>query len=223
MVDASQQRTNMVESQVRPDDVTDRRIIRAMRELPREAFVPTAMKPLAYMDREVEVAPARDGNPSRQLLAPRTLAKLLQLAELKPDAIVLDVGCATGYSSAVLARIAETVVALEADPALAEEAARVLGGLSLDNVAVVSGEFEIGYPSESPYDAIIIEGAVGMVPAHLLDQLKDGGRLVAVVANGPLGRATVWQRHGQSFDRREDFIAGAPPIPGFARPAEFVF
>lgn len=223
MVDANQQRTNMVESQVRPDDVTDRRIIRAMRDIPREAFVPTAMKSLAYMDTEVEVAPARDGSPARQLLAPRTLAKLLQLADLNADGIVLDIGCASGYSSAVLARIVETVVALEVDPALAEEATRALAALELDNVAVVTGELDVGYPTEGPYDAIIIEGAVSKVPDHLLDQLKDGGRLVAIVTDGPLARAVVWRRDGQDFNPRQDFVTGAPALPGFARQVEFVF
>lgn len=223
MVDTRLQRINMVESQVRPNDVTDRRITRAMLEVPREAFVPSAMKPLAYMEGEVEMAPARDGLPRRMLLAPRTFAQMVQLAELEPSAVVLDIGCGLGYSAAVLARIAETVVALESDPVLAEEAARAIEAQSLDNVAVVTGELDVGYPSEGPYDAILIEGAVADVPAHLLDQLKDGGRLVAVIADQPVGHLTVWRRHGEAYDRRVAFTAGAPRLPGFARRAEFVF
>lgn len=223
MIDARQQRINMVESQVRPSDVTDRRIIRAMLEVPREAFVPPAIASLAYMDDEVTVAPARDGAPARRLMAPRTLAKLLQLADLGPDAVVLDVGCASGYSAAVLARIVETVVALESDPELAEVAARALEQQALDNVAVVTGDLELGYPSEGPYDAIVLEGIVQTVPEHLLDQLKDGGRLVAVVEDGPIGKATVWCRIGSAFSPREAFVAGAPALPGFVKPPAFVF
>ena len=223
MIDARQQRINMVESQVRPSDVTDRRIIRAMLEVPREAFVPPAIASLAYMDDEVTVAPARDGAPARRLMAPRTLAKLLQLADLGPDAVVLDVGCASGYSAAVLARIVETVVALESDPELAEVAARALEQQALDNVAVVTGDLELGYPSEGPYDAIVLEGIVQTVPEHLLDQLKDGGRLVAVVEDGPIGKATVWCRIGSAFSPREAFVAGAPALPGFVKPPSFVF
>ena len=223
MIDARQQRINMVESQVRPSDVTDRRIIRAMLEVPREAFVPTAIASLAYMDDEVTVAPARDGAPARRLMAPRTLAKLLQLADLGPDAVVLDVGCASGYSAAVLARIVETVVALESDPELAEVAARALEQQALDNVAVVTGDLELGYPGEGPYDAIVLEGIVQTVPGHLLDQLKDGGRLVAVVEDGPIGKATVWCRIGSAFSPREAFVAGAPALPGFVKPPAFVF
>lgn len=223
MVDTRLQRINMVESQVKPNDVTDRRITRAMLAVPREAFVPTASRALAYMDGEVEMAPARDGAPRRMLLAPRTFAKLVQLAELEPGAVVLDIGCGLGYSAAVLARIAETVVALESDPALAEGAARAIEAEGLDNVAVVTGELDVGYPSEGPYDAILIEGAVGEVPAHLFDQLKDGGRLVAVVAEQPIGHATVWRRQGEAFVRRSAFTTGAPLLPGFARRVEFVF
>lgn len=224
-VDAAVQRTNMVDSQIRPSDVTDRRIIRAMQEIPREQFVPTAMKPLAYIDDEVPVSSASNGanRVARSLMAPRDFARLVQLAEISQSDVVLDVGCATGYSAAVLGRLAETVVALEVDPELAETAGNLLSETSYDNVAVVSGELASGYPDEGPYDAIVLEGRVEQIPFGLLDQLKDGGRLVAIYKEGPLSRAVLWRRLGATFDEREAFEAAASPLPGFAKPAAFTF
>ncbi len=213
---------NMVESQVRPSDVTDRRIMRAMLEVPREAFVPTAMKPMAYMDGTIMLSKAAPGAPARGMMAPRAFAKLVQLAEIGEGSIVLDVGCASGYSTAVLAKIAQTVVALEADAGLADTASKTLESLGFDNAAVVTGALDNGYGAEGPYDAIVIAGAVETMPAGLLDQLKDGGRLVAVTAGLP-PRATVWRRIGRSFDRREMFEAAAPAVPGFEAKREFVF
>ena len=128
MTDSNLQRLNMVESQVRPSDVTDRRIIKAMLEVPREKFVPAALASMAYMDEPVPLA-ARNGSGIRYMLAPRTFAKLVQLAEIDPEAVVLDVGCAAGYSTAVLARLAKRVVAVESDKDLAEQARRLLGGI----------------------------------------------------------------------------------------------
>jgi protein-L-isoaspartate(D-aspartate) O-methyltransferase len=223
MIDAQQQRLNMVESQVRPSDVTDRRIIRAMLEVPREAFVPQALAALAYMDEAVPVVPRVDGRAVRALLAPRTFAKLVQAAEIGPEAVVLDVGCATGYSTAVLAKLARAVVALEVDAALAAGAAETLRRLGVSNAMVLRGPLEAGAPSHAPFDAIVLNGAVEQVPQDLLEQLRDGGRLVAVVAaGGSLGRAQLWQRRAKTFDARPAFDAGAEPLPGFARKAEFM-
>ena len=222
MIDSKQQRINMVESQVRPSDVTDRRIIRAMLEVPREAFVPQSLQALAYMDEAVPAAEDAGGRPGRCLLAPRTFAKLVQLAEIGPDAVVLDVGCATGYSTAVLARLAKAVVAVEVDAALAASATQTLRRLGVGNALVIEGALEKGAPSHAPFDAILLDGAVPQVPQQLLEQLKDGGRLVAVIADGAFGRAQVWRRTGKVFDPRPAFDAGAPPLPGFSRQAEFV-
>lgn len=221
-IDAATQRLNMVESQVRPSDVTDRRIIRAMLDVPREAFVPTSLKPLAYMDDMLTLVKPASGTAGRAMMAPRALAKLLQLGEIGAGSVVLDVGCATGYSSAVVAKIAQTVVALESDAALAETAGQTLESLGFDNVAVVTGSLDAGYASEGPYDVIVVAGAVSVMPPALLDQLKDGGRLVAVTAGLP-GRGTVWRRIGRHFDRREVFDAAAPAMPGFEARREFVF
>lgn len=188
MIDAALQRKNMVESQVRPSDVTDRRVIRAMLETPREEFVPGGMKALAYMDTEIGLDGTQSG---RAMMAPRVFSKLVQLANLDKGDVVLDVGAGSGYSSAVIAKIAETVVALEADAGLADAAAAAVQKLGLDNIAVVKGALNAGYASEGPYDAIILEGMVPKVPQALLEQLKDGARLVAVVGEGPLGKAVV--------------------------------
>lgn len=221
MIDYATQRLNMVESQVRPSDVTDRRITRAMREIPREAFVPTALKSIAYADEHLKVSDAA-GTP-RYILSPRLLAKLVQLLEIEPNGIVLDVGPATGYSTALLAHLGQAVVALEEDAKLAERAQQVLENFGIDNAVVITASPRNGAADEGPYDAILINGAVSDVPSALLDQLKDGGRCVAVSIDNGVGRATVWRRHGMNFDRRPAFDASAPYLPGFAPVAGFVF
>ena len=221
MADFAQQRYNMVESQVRPSDVTDRRIFRAMLELPREQFVPTALKPISYMDQKIAFTKASKGAEPRGLLEPRVLAKLVQLAEIGEHDVVLDVGCGPGYSAALMGKLGETVVALEADAELGETAGKVLSDLGLDNVAVVSGALESGYSDEGPYDAIFVGGRVEEMPAALLDQLKDGGRLVAVRGTPVHARAVIWRRIGAIFDVQEAFEAAAPLLPGFAKAKSF--
>jgi protein-L-isoaspartate(D-aspartate) O-methyltransferase len=211
----------MVESQVRPSDITDRRIIRAMLEVPREAFAPEAVRSMAYMDGSLPVS--ERGRGARHLLAPRIFAKLVQLAGVEPDCVVLDVGCATGYSTAVLARLARKVVALEVDEDLAGRAERALRGLGIANAAVVRGALSDGWPALAPFDAILLNGSVPAVSPPLLEQLKDGGRLVAVIADGRLGSAQVFQRTGRTTDARAAFDAGAEPLPGFERATGFVF
>ena len=220
MVDAATQRMNMVESQVLTSDVTDRRILRAMRELPRERFVPAPMTALAYMDEAVPVTPADADR--RWLLAPRVLAKLLQLADIGDDNHVLDVGGATGYSAAVLAGMGKSVVALESNIMLAEQARANLAALGLDNASMAVGELTAGWLDKAPYDAIVLQGAAATVPEALFDQLKDGGRLVAILLESGLGRATVWRRLGRSVDAWGAFDAAAPVLPGFERLPVFV-
>jgi protein-L-isoaspartate(D-aspartate) O-methyltransferase len=223
MGDPTLQRKNMVESQIRPSDVTDRRILRAMSDIPRERFVPAQVRDLAYMDQDVPViAPARHRG-ARYLLAPRVLAKMVQALELGARDRVLDVGCATGYSSALLAKLARTVVALEHAPALAEQARIALAQQGVENVQVVVTTLASGYPGAGPYDAILLNGSVPDAPKPLLDQLKEHGRLVAVLAANTFGKATVWRRVGGLYDPRPVFDAGAPRLPGFDREAEFVF
>lgn len=223
MNDYSAARRNMVESQVRPNEVTDSRLVRAMLKVPREQFVPAALRPLAYMENEVVVGQGGALHNERRLMAPMPQARLIQLAEIDPTDLVLDIGCGTGYSTAVLAQMAESVVGLECDPALAEAASQTLTELEVDNAAVVTGALNEGYAAEGPFDAIVINGCVPEVPDDLLKQLKDGGRLVAMISDSDFGQATLFRNAGGRISRRGAFDAGAPALPGFEREKTFVF
>lgn len=216
MADSALQRKNMVESQVRPSDVTDRRITAAMQDIAREKFLPAGVdKTLAYMDVELPVGGGR------ALMAPRTLARLLQLAAIEAEDKVLIVGALTGYSAAILARMAKNIVALESDPAFAKAARETLA--ANQNVEVVQGDLAQGHAAGAPYDAIIIEGCVEDVPDALISQLGQGGCLVAVEARAGLGQAIVITKTSLAASRRTAFDAGAATLPGFAKPAGFVF
>ncbi|HRN88579.1 protein-L-isoaspartate O-methyltransferase [Hyphomicrobium sp.] len=215
-------RRNMVESQVRPSDVTDRRIIRAMADIPREFFVPEASRPVAYMDGPISLSSFSEGA-LRTMLEPRTFAKLIQAAQIEPTAAVLDIGVATGYSSAVLARLGGRVVALEVNADLAALARETLAKIGAEGIEVVTGDLAAGWSEGGPYDAIVIEGAIETVPPGLLDQLKDGGRLVAIQSRHGAGRATVWRRDGSVFGTQDVFDANSEVLPGFERPPAFVF
>ncbi len=217
MTDFATARRNMVEGQVRTADVTDLRIIAAMLEIPREAFVPPAMAGLAYLDLDLPVGPGAQG--TRRLLKPMVLAKLIQAAELAGSDRVLDVGCATGYGAAVLARIAAHVVALEQDAGLTKTDA--LAGLR--NLTLASGPLAEGYLQGGPYDAILLEGATEVAPHTLFRQLKDGGRLVCVLGSGPGAKAMLYRRSGEEVGSRPIFDAAAPVLPGFAKPPVFAF
>ena len=221
MTDVSLQRLNMVESQVRPSDVTDRRIIRAMGEVPREAFVPAHLKSVAYMDEAVSLTVDAAGRPLRQLLPARVFAKLVQAADLKEGATVLEAGCGTGYGTAILAKIVRRVAGVEPDAALADTARAVLAAQGVTNAAIITGAVSGGHPSESPFDAIILGGAVPEIPRALLDQLKDGGRLIAIVTAKHGGKAVVCIRSGGTYDTREIFDAFAMPLPGLEKPKAF--
>ncbi len=221
--DARTQRLNMVESQVRPSDMTDRRIIRAMSEIPREAFVPAQHRAVAYMDDAVPLVLSAEGRVQRAMLAPRTAAKMIQQAEVEPGHTVLNVGSGTGYSAAILARLAKKVVALEVDAALADRAKATLAAEKIDNVVVKTGPLTAGSAADGPFDAILIDGAVTEVPQSLLDQLKQGGRLVAIVANGGPGKVMVWIRSHGSYTPREVFDASAGILPGFEKKPAFAF
>lgn len=210
----------MVDGQVRVNDVTDPALIAAMLEVPREQFVPEARASLAYIDDDLCVQEAIGGNPARYLMEPMVLAKMIQGLELTPEAKVLDVGCATGYSSMVLSRVAGRVVALEADAVLATFAKKAV---SASNVEIVSGPAPAGWASGQPYDAILIGGAVEEIPEALTAQLRDGGRLVAVIRNDRASKAMLFTRTGDHVNPRRLFDAAIPPLPGFERPHGFVF
>jgi protein-L-isoaspartate(D-aspartate) O-methyltransferase len=215
MIDFAAARRHMVDGQIRTTDVTDLRVISAMLEVAREKFMPPAETALAYLDLDVPVGA------SRRLLRPMVLAKLLQAAELAATDRVLDVGCATGYGAAVLARIAGQVIALEQDAGLAKAAGAALS--SQPNVSVVSGPLAEGWPQGAPYDVVVLEGATEVVPHALGQQLKDGGRLVCVLGSGPGSKAMLYRRSGGEVGGRAVFDASAALLPGFAKTPAFAF
>jgi protein-L-isoaspartate(D-aspartate) O-methyltransferase len=223
MIDFAAARRMMVDGQVRTSDVTDQRILAAMLALPRERFVPQASTDLAYLDLDVPVSKPAAGAAVRRLLKPMVLAKLVQAAEVRASDHVLDIGCATGYSSALLGRLARSVVALEEDPALARFAGDALAAVGANNVSVAEGRLTGGWPAAAPYDLILIEGDVEMVPPALYAQLKDGGRLAAVVGRAPASRAMIYRKIGADISGWPAFDAAAALLPGFAEPPAFVF
>ena len=217
MTDFAAARINMVENQVRCNAVTDARLIAAMSAVPRELFVPDDRRGVAYMDEDVSLD---DG---RYLMQPRAFAKLAQLAEVQEDDHVLDIGAGTGYSSAVLSRLAKTVVAVEMDDALAAAAKTKLGELGASNVTVVTGRLSEGYVKAAPYDVIFFSGATPVAPENLFDQLKDGGRIVVVTGSGPAAHARIFIRAHGAISSRMAFDAKIHTLPGFEVAESFVF
>lgn len=220
MTDFAAARLNMVESQVRVNAVTDERVIAAMLAVPRERFVPVSRQGLAYMDEDIRIS---DGPPARFLMEPRVFAKLAQLAAITADDLVLDIGCGTGYSTAVLSRLAGTVVALESDENLAAQAGATLSDLGVDNAVVVAGPLSGGHVKQAPYDVIFINGMVSAVPEALQKQLRENGRLVTVVGDGVSGRARLYLKAGGGFGGRDAFDANIRFLPGFEPVESFVF
>ena len=218
MVDFSTARLNMVESQIRTNKVTDERILDALETIPREAYVPKARRGICYIDEDLPIGGGR------YLMEPMVLARLLQEARIGSQDVVLDVGCATGYSCAVLARLAATVVGVECDASLAESANEVLSEQGIDNAVVIQDPLGDGYPKQAPYNVIVLEGAVAEVPKQIQDQLADGGRLVAVIRKGEgMGRAILMLRNGEVISSRVLFDAATPYLPGFEIKEQFVF
>jgi protein-L-isoaspartate(D-aspartate) O-methyltransferase len=218
MIDFALARRTMVDTQVRTNDVTDSRLLNALLAVPRELFVPAAMRPLAYFDMDI---PLGSDEPRRYLMQAMVFAKLAQAATIADTDSVLDVGCASGYSAAVLAQLAGRVTALESDGGLASAAAENLR--SVANVTVVTGALPAGYQGAAPYDVILMAGAIEFVPEPLLAQLNEGGRLVAVVGSGRSGRATVFVRTRGDFSGRMVFDTATAPLPGFEKPPVFAF
>lgn len=218
MVDFIAARHHMVESQIRTNKVTNPAIIAAMEEIPRERFVDASHQGTAYLDEDLPI-----GN-GRFLMEPMILARMLQTLDLQPGDIVLDIGVATGYSSAVISRLASTVIALESDPSFASQTTLNMAELGIDNVVLVEGDLPAGYPAQAPYDVIVLEGAVPEMPTAITDQLADGGRLCAVIdGDGAQGRAVLMIRNGDVVSRRVIFDANTPPLPGFETAQGFVF
>lgn len=212
MSDFSTRREMMVDTQVRPSDVTKFPIIAAMLTIPRENFVPASQREVAYAEQNVEIGGGR------VMLEPRTLAKLLDALDIQPDEHVLDLGCGMGYSTAVIAEMAGSVVGVEQDEAMAAEAQHLLAS----RAEIVTGPLIRGAPEKAPYDVITLQGGVETVPAGILAQLKEGGRIGAVFMQGALGVARIGYKIDGEVNWRFSFNAAAPVLPGFAAKRGFV-
>lgn len=215
MTDFTARRTIMVDTQVRPSDVTKFPVIEAMLSVPREAFVPDDKREAAYVGDNVDLGGGR------VVLEPRTLAKMLDALDIQGDELVLDIGSGLGYSAAVIARMAEAVVAVEEDEARAKEAQDLLSEHGADNVIVHQAALSEGAAKHGPYDVICIEGAVEHLPEALSDQLKDGGRMAVLFAEGGMGAMRIGYKIDGRMNWRFAFNAGAPVLPGFERHAAF--
>jgi protein-L-isoaspartate(D-aspartate) O-methyltransferase len=217
MTDFAAARHNMIEGQIRTNRVTDPALLDALANLPREQFVPAARRSVAYVDEDIRLTD------DRYMMEPMVLARLLQAAEPATTDVVLDVGCATGYATAVLAHLAATAIGLESDAGLAKQAGELLARLAIDNAIVVEGPLADGFAKHGPYDVILVGGTVAEFPAALLDQLAEGGRLVGVRRRSGPGEAVLMlKRHGVVAGRVL-FEAAVPYLPGFAPKPSFVF
>ena len=216
-MDYATARHNMVESQIKPNRVTDPLIVDALAKLPREKFVPKALQGISYIDEAIDIGEGR------YLMETWVLARLLQAAEVQPDDVALVIGCGSGYEAAVLSSMASTVVALESVESLAKEANDRLASLSIDTVAVVEGGLARGYARQAPYDVIFINGAVPAIPERFGDQLAEGGRLVSIVGLGAFGKGTLMTRYGGVVTSRTFFDASTPGLPGFEQDSAFSF
>jgi len=211
-------RSNMIDGQIKTNRVTDPFVLDAMGEVPREAFVPTSKKGIAYVDDAVEI-----GN-GRYMLEPMVFARMLEAAELSEDDIVLDIGCNSGYSTAVLAKIASMVVGLECDEELAKTASGKLSEVGIDNAVIVTGALKDGVEKQAPFNVILFNGAVSDVPDSIKNQLADSGRLIVIEeGKATMSTVAVYTRNGDVFSKRDLFEAGVAPLPGFEAEAGFKF
>jgi protein-L-isoaspartate(D-aspartate) O-methyltransferase len=214
-MDYRAQRTKMIDSQIRTTDVTSHSILTAFFNVERERFVADRLKPVAYIDNDLEIAPGR------YMMAASPLAKLLQLAGIAKTDAVLEIGAGTGYATAILAQLAGSLVSVESEAALLEIARSNVQGA--ENVTLVAGDFAAGHAAKAPYDVIFINGAVDIIPTALFDQLKEGGRLVAVIGEGLSSGARIFVREQGRHSERFAFNASVRRLPGFEKTPEFAF
>jgi protein-L-isoaspartate(D-aspartate) O-methyltransferase len=219
MTDFALARRNMVDGQLRPNRVTNLALLAALGELPRERFLPDSLRAIAYADDDVPL-----GN-GRFMIEPMVLARLIQSLQPQAEDKAMVVAAGRGYGAAILARLVKSVVAVEADAGMAATAQQTLRELALANVQLVTGPAEQGAAASAPYDAILVEGAVGEIPPAIMDQLGEGGRLATVISDssGALGVAHLFVKRGGVTSGRPLFDAGTPLLPGFARPQRFTF
>ena len=218
MADFAAFRDAMVDGQLRPNGITDPHLIRAFRSVPRELFVPSNLQDLAYIEDNLKI------ENDRLLMQPRILAMLIQALELKVHDKALTIGCASGYSAAILSYMADTVVGLDSDAQMIELAMSLFSELVLDKITMISGDLTQGAPQQAPFDAIVIEGAVSYVPQNLFDQLADRGRLAAVIqTQKEIGQAMLFFKHNNQISKRRIFDACLPILKAFEMPAKFTF
>jgi len=215
MSDLEDARRKMVASQVRPADVTDRRLQDAMLAIPRERFLPRSMAGSSYADMEVDLGEGR------RFMRPRDFAKLVQALAVKSGDLVLDLACARGYSTAILSRLCETVIGIESNKAFASKAEGALSDVGADNAVIVTGDVKKGAPEQGPFDVILVNGAVEVVPDAWLDQIAEGGRMAVIVRERGVGRARLFTRHGGVVGSRDVFDSMTSVLPGFEREPEF--
>lgn len=215
MFDFAKACQHMVESQIRTSDVTDINLLRAFRTTPRELFVPVSQKSLAYSEHEIKL------DDDRTMMSPRNMAKMIHAAEVTADDIVLDVACGRGYSTAILAKLADTVVGLEDDSQRVEKATANLMDIDVTNAAIVEGPIKAGAAEHGPFNVIFVNGAVAEVPQTWLDQLAHHGRLVVVKQDGPMGKACVYTRSGNTIGEKIVFDASIPALEEFKRQSAF--
>ncbi|MBT3330455.1 MAG: protein-L-isoaspartate O-methyltransferase [Rhodospirillaceae bacterium] len=217
MQDNATARLNMVNNQLLTNKLTDDRVAQALLSVPRENFVPKALRGVAYVDEDIALGAGRF------LMEPMAFARMIQAANVGAEDVVLDVACATGYSTAVLAQLAATVVGLEADDEAVAAAEAQLSALEVDNAAVVAGVLSDGCSEQGPYDVIFVNGAVATAPSAYADQLTEGGRLVVVEREGQSSRAVIYTNKDGLISRRELFDAMIPVLPGFQAVEAFQF
>ena len=205
----------MVDTQVRPSDVTKFPIIEAMLSVPREQYVPEALREAAYVGENLEIGEGR------VVLEPRTLAKMLDALEIEPTHVALDVGCGLGYSTALLAQMCEFVVGLEDETTRAEEAQAILSEQGIDNAAVMQGALAEGATKSGPYDIVLIQGAVEQVPDAILEGMREGGRIACIFAEGALGVVRIGCKIDGVVNWRYAFNASAPVLPEFHKQVAF--
>jgi len=216
-MDYTAARRNMVDCQILPNQVDDKRIIDALLEIPRERFVPDLLSGIAYVDENVPI-----GN-GRCVMEAMVIARMLQMASLRPEDMALTIGCGTGYAVSILAKIVDTVVAVEPDKVLVQKATENFAALGLNNIAVIEGELSEGNLEQGPYDFIFFDGAVSSVPVTISDQLTENGRLAAIVTDNRFSKACLYTRYGEFLAMREVFDAGTPLLPDFEKEEVFVF
>lgn len=215
MIDFAQLRTTMVDTQIRPSDVTKYPIIEAMLNVPREAFVPDDKRAEAYVGEHVALGGGR------VVLDPRVLSKMLDVLDIQKDELVLDLGCGLGYSSAVMARMAEAVIAVEEDEEVSAQAQTRLSEAGADNVVVETGTLAAGAAQHGPYDVVIVQGGVETLPDEILSQVKENGRICAIFLEGNLGIVRVGYKIDGDVTWRMVFNATAPLLNGFENKSEF--